>query len=402
MSTYGINETLWMPYDGSPDPLAGYRPLGILPALGVPHDEMFSCGIFRIVACGAAIEQSDGTEVLSELAQRYGHRREGPGEETALLYLKEGADDLVLIAWPLLVFAFVSWGLRAMPAARGYDITSPSGLFMPAVTVLGRPARWINYFTGTESGMGRVQQFPLRWPVDRAQHLPDAVADARVLLALSRLEDVAREEPALTTLRTISCAADLYNGAAERHTLKVSGVSNATRCFVMLLSAFETVHRATPSASDEKNLWQEIRAALASDLVTRDGSLTAAVLSRRSIDHGVVKEGCKASVIEFVLERLAWIRNRLAHGRLVDSDGLQLPVAIGSGTVESASRQILGILIGQRLLEVVGAPSGLGLRGGLGGYGAPDFRLIRAAERSAVILDDCLSTFLRAPATSGP
>ena len=169
----------------------------------------------------------------------------------------------------------------------------------------------------------------------------------------------------------------------------------------LLLSSFETLNRSRPEAETEYNKWGDVARAVSERLETLGSSLKADALSRRGVEKGNLNEGESASVIEFVLHRLAFLRNSLAHGHEVADEDFKLPGELGGGWVESVARQLLAIHLGQELFELVGLPRSIGTTDYDWMYGHPDFKLLMDANDAGMTLDASLREGLKSPIDGG-
>jgi hypothetical protein len=221
----------------------------------------------------------------------------------------------------------------------------------------------------------------------------------RVHAALAAISDHPSKFAEMRELRAIGAAADLCCASMEHYPQKISNVAPVTRRMTLLQSGFEALHRVH---ENEQNHWSRVAAGVVQRFKTMHGSLLANSLSSGSVESGELREGTSKTVLEFALHRMAFLRNRLAHGWTPDELEFKLEERLGEAHIETLSRLVLTILIGQDLVELSGGPRDIGTANPKGLYGRDDFSRLLEAHYSGMAFDSALKEGLRSPFGTPP
>ena len=386
--------------DELPD-LESHAVIGLAPALYLQESDVLKFEPFVLVGMSQVVERDPAAKKWIPIAEQYSQRREARRDGQVLVYLRkdfksEPYRELVPAFWSLLVFAFTGWGRRCVVQPRG--LAWPEAFFLPLFTPQAK--RGVNASTGSMSDPAcAYAELPLRWGVDRQYLLEPRNLDERIRFGCMRASRNPAELLENPAFRALGTAAGLVNSSMEYHQQKVEDGAAWTRRFVLLMSAYEALHRADESAADTRNHWHLVRAGCVERLRTGWPDLLQATLSGRSVEQGVVRQGHSRNPVEFLMEAMARCRNGLAHGRSdVPVEQMRLPREFGGQDVSRVSTLMLTILLGQDLLGLVNAPCRVtSLKEPCDYMGEPDFQLLLEANQRGFELDVELGKQLKNP-----
>lgn len=374
--------------------------LGILPALGLPSEASASFAPFEFVSFEAACRIDSESERWRTLVEHYTAQRQAPPvEHQAVVFAQRDCHELVATLWPLLMLAFTGWGRRSLRQTSKIDaILSPENFFSPAVTPYPRmedeeePS--FTFQSSTTRGFGFAENIPLWWGVDEARGIQRASFDMRIHAALAAIAEQPDKFTELRELRAIGAAADLCCASMTHYPQKISNVAPVTRRMTLLMSGFEALHRVHENV---QNRWNTVATGVVERFKTVHRALLTNVLSSGSVKNGELKEGANKCVLEFALHRMAFLRNRLAHGWNPDGNEYKLDEKIGGAHIETLSRLLLTILIGQDLMELAGGPRNIGTANINDLYGRDNFSRLHDAHLSGMAFDSALNEGLVNP-----
>jgi hypothetical protein len=379
---------------------ADWRMLGILPALGLPSDADVLFSPFAILSFGAACQIDPDAGRWRPLVQRYAAERRAPRpEQQAVVFARRDCVELVATLWPLVMLAFTGYARRSCSGGPDFgNISAPEAFLCPAVTPY-KAARddgggSFVYQSAASEGFGRAEHIPLWWGVDGPSDIHGAGFDNRVHAALAAISEHPAKFAEMRELRAIGAAADLCCASMEHYPQKISNVAPVTRRMTLLQSGFEALHRVH---ENELNHWNRVAAGVAQRFKTAHRSLLANSLSSGSVETGELREGTSKSVLEFALHRMAYLRNRLAHGWTPDELEYKFDDKLGGAHIETLSRLVLTILIGQDLVELSGGPRYIGTADPKELYGRNDSSRLLEAHYSGMAFDRALEEGLCSP-----
>lgn len=343
--------------------LSKHEALCICPGLAIEaHGDdpnIFLFGPFALVRLAFASSRDEYARRWEPLVKEYENKRGGAGDSTVVVYLKKDCVSVGHSLWPVMILAFTGWARAECsgPGGMGY-IPSPEAFFTPAVTP---HLEGYAYCSGLERGYGEAHHVPLRWDVEQI-HIVDR---ARYNRSLAHACDVISRKPHKfkdsKSLRLIGVASDLANASIGYEVHKIQNISQVTRMYALLLSAFEALCRLHKDKHNHSN-W--VAKKFGNRAVSQHEELTSKSWEREAFGDGKLVNGTDACLIEYVIRRLTDDRNFLAHGK--DPLGWEgrLPKKVGGNLSVRVGKLLFDSLISQEMLSWLELPVCVGIGGG--------------------------------------
>lgn len=319
------------------------RILGLAPALTL--EKQMHWGPLRLQPIHEVENQR-----LALIAERYAKERGAHATGQAFVTCRAGVEPLVPTIWSLFVFSCVSFA-RASP--EGFrTVPFPENFHLLPIT--SRSSGFV-LVSGQSTAVGEARHIPLCWPVDAPQVLRERCWDRRIELACALIAKNPAKAMQNGTVIAAGMAADLACTAMETRSQNVESWAPAARTFILLASAFESLHsRGSPVRHTHSQVSERV-----SRLDVGTTHLGAPVFSSPRRDPTKPPAPMPGSIetrAVFATRHLFYLRNVFAHGRVPAQNEFTLPAELNNADVLRATTLILAGLVGGDLMEELGCP----------------------------------------------